>query len=155
MRCSGPWHVHAVFHDHPRGKTFLSLLTAIAHGRPGPFCTPFLARLCQCSVAGLLCFVHNARQDKTCSRPHYIQTLSPNQLQPVTSACVPARPACAFILECAWTLRFSPLLLFTFHKAVSTCLLQVFLTMHTSRRARSTPTCDRQRLRQRIDRSEI
>ena len=51
--------------------------------------------------------------------------------------------------------QLSPLLLFTFHKAVSTCLLQVFLTMHTSRRARSTPTCDRQRLRQRNDRSDI
>ena len=109
----------------PEETKFLSLLIIVAQGCPGPFWAPFLARtLC---TAALVCFVHDAPAGV--SKHHYIQTLSPAQLQPVTSACVPARPACA------WTLRFSPLLLFTFHKAVSICLLQVLLNIHTSRRA--------------------
>ncbi len=90
--CSGSWHVHAGFlHDDPRGKNVLSLL----RGCPGPFWAPFLARLCHCSAVGLFCCVHDA--PARVSRLHYIQTLSPAQLQPVTSACVLARPACACV----------------------------------------------------------
>ena len=59
-----------------------------------------------------------------------IQTRSSAQPQPVTSACVPASPACACVRvrACAWTLRLSTLPPSTFHKTVFTCLLQVFLT---------------------------
>ena len=91
-----------------------------------------------------------ACQDTTTYRRSARLSFSRSQVH----VCLHALLVPAF-LECAWTLRFSPLLLFTSHKAVFTCLLKVFLTIHTSRRACLTPACDRQRLRQRIERSDI
>ena len=38
---------------------------------------------------------------------------------------------------------------------LANCFLQVFLTTHTSRRACSTPACDRRHLRQRTEHSDI
>ena len=55
------------------------------------------------------------------------------QLQPVTSACVPASPACACVRLRACALGLSTVTSSTCHKTVCTCLLQVFT--HTSIRA--------------------
>ena len=81
-----------VFMMTPGANTFLFIAHYNCSGVPR---APFLARLFHCSAAGLPCFVHDV--PARVSRHHYIQTLSPAQLQPITSACVPARPACACV----------------------------------------------------------
>ena len=115
----------------PGAKWFLALLTVTAQGCPGPFWAPFLARLCHCKAAGRFCFVHDAR--RTCQNTT-IYRRSAQHSRSQVHVCLHALLVPVF-LECAWTLRFSPLLFFTFHKAVSTCLSQVLLTIHTCHRA--------------------
>ncbi len=137
-------------HDDPRGKNVFVIAQGVPRAILGalPRMTLSLQR-CR-SFLFLFTTLRRACQDSTRYRRSAQLSFSRSQVHVYLHALlVPV------FLECAWTLRFSPLLLSTSHKAVFTCLLQVFLTIHTSRRACLTPACDRQRLRQRIERSDI
>ena len=116
--CSGPWHVHAVSHDDPRGnKVFV-----VAHYNCSGVPRAILGARPRTTLS-----LQRCRFFSLCSRRRPCQNTTVYRRS--------AQLSFSWLRECAWSLRFSPLLLFTFHKAVSTCLLQVFLTIHISRPA--------------------